>query len=209
MGAEQSDKQPLLVWVDCEMTGLDTVKDALVEIAVLVTDSELNVIGDGVDVVIKATPEQLAGMDEFVTKMHTDSGLIEKIPNGITVSEAEDLILKYLENAGVASGKSPLAGNSVYVDRMFIARDMPRLSGYLHYRTVDVSSIKELTRRWYPKVYFNSPAKTGNHRALGDIKDSIAELAFYRATVFVNHPGPDSAAIKEISKQINSELSSN
>ena len=209
MGAEQNDKQPLLVWVDCEMTGLDTVKDALVEIAVLVTDSELNVIGDGVDVVIKATPEKLAGMDEFVTKMHTDSGLIEKIPNGITVSEAEDLILKYLENSGVASGKSPLAGNSVYVDRMFIARDMPRLSGYLHYRTVDVSSIKELTRRWYPKVYFNSPAKTGNHRALGDIKDSIAELAFYRATVFVNQPGPDSAAIKEISKQINSELGGN
>ena len=209
MALEQNDKQPSLVWVDCEMTGLDTAKDVLVEIAVLVTDSELNVIGDGVDVVINATPEQLAGMDEFVTKMHTDSGLIKEIPNGITVSKAEDLILNYLESAGVVSGKSPLAGNSVYVDRMFIARDMPRLSGYLHYRTVDVSSIKELTRRWYPKVYFNSPAKTGNHRALGDIKDSIAELAFYRATVFVNHPGPDSAAIKEISKQINSELSSN
>ena len=209
MALEQNDKQPSLVWVDCEMTGLDTAKDVLVEIAVLVTDSELNVIGDGVDVVINATPEQLAGMDEFVTKMHTDSGLIKEIPNGITVSKAEDLILNYLESAGVVSGKSPLAGNSVYVDRMFIARDMPRLSEYLHYRTVDVSSIKELTRRWYPKVYFNSPAKTGNHRALGDIKDSIAELAFYRATVFVNHPGPDSAAIKEISKQINSELSSN
>ena len=205
----QSVKQPNLVWVDCEMTGLDTAKDVLVEIAVLVTDSELNIIGDGVDVVIKATPEQISNMDEFVTKMHTDSGLIKQIPNGISASEAEELILKYLENAGVASGKSPLAGNSVYVDRMFIARDMPKLSEYLHYRTVDVSSIKELTRRWYPKVYFNSPAKTGNHRALGDIKDSIAELAFYRKTVFVAAPGPESADIKQIAAQINGELTTN
>ena len=205
----QSVKQPNLVWVDCEMTGLDTAKDVLVEIAVLVTDSELNIIGDGVDVVIKATPEQISGMDDFVTKMHTDSGLIEQIPNGISVSEAEELILKYLESAGVLSGKSPLAGNSVYVDRMFIARDMPKLSEYLHYRTVDVSSIKELARRWYPKVYFNSPAKTGNHRALGDIKDSIAELAFYRKTVFVAAPGPESADIKQIAAQINGELTTN
>ena len=208
----QSVKQPNLVWVDCEMTGLDTAKDVLVEIAVLVTDSELNIIGDGIDMVIKATPEQISGMDDFVTKMHTDSGLIEQIPNGISVSEAEELILKYLESAGVLSGKSPLAGNSVYVDRMFIARDMPKLSEYLHYRTVDVSSIKELTRRWYPKVYFNSPAKTGNHRALGDIKDSIAELAFYRKTVFVAAPGPESADIKQIAAQIsesNGELTTN
>lgn len=198
-----AQKQPNLVWVDCEMTGLDTEKDVLVEIAVLVTDSELNIIGDGVDVVIKATAEQIAGMNEVVTKMHTDSGLMPEIPNGISVSAAEQLILKYLESAGVAPGKSPIAGNSVYVDRIFITRDMPKLSEYLHYRTIDVSSIKELTRRWYPKVYFNAPNKTGNHRALGDIKDSIAELAFYRKTVFVEQPGPQSADIKQIASEFN------
>ena len=196
---------PYLVWVDCEMTGLDTSKDVLVEIAVLVTDSELNIIGDGVDVVIKASPEQISDMNELVTKMHTDSGLITEIPNGIAVSDAENLILSYLESSGVIAGKSPLAGNSVYVDRIFITRDMPKLSEYLHYRTIDVSSIKELTRRWYPKVYFNAPAKTGNHRALGDIKDSIAELSFYRKTVFVDQPGPESANIKQIAAEFNGE----
>jgi oligoribonuclease len=203
-----ANEQPPLVWIDCEMTGLDTNKDVLVEIAVLVTDSELNVVGEGVDVVISTTTEQIAGMNEFVTKMHTESGLINEIPNGIPVSEAEELILKYLESSGVAAGKSPLAGNSVYVDRIFIARDMPKLSEFLHYRTVDVSSIKELARRWYPKAYFNAPAKIGNHRALGDIKDSIAELNFYRKTVFVEAPGLASHDIKQIAAQINGETSS-
>ena len=191
------------------MTGLDSSKDALVEIAVLVTDSDLNVIGDGIDVVIHASADDLAGMNEFVTKMHTDSGLIHEIPNGISPSAAEELILKYLESAGVTAGKSPLAGNSVYVDRIFIARDMPKLSEFLHYRTIDVSSIKELARRWYPKVYFNAPAKTGNHRALGDIKDSIAELSFYRKTVFLEQPGLDSGNIKQIAAQINGETATN
>lgn len=200
-----ANEYPHLVWVDCEMTGLDTINDVLVEIAVLVTDSEMNIIGDGVDLVIKATAEQISGMNDFVTKMHTDSGLISEIPNGVSVSEAEELILKYLDSAGVAPGKSPIAGNSVYVDRIFINRDMPKLSEYLHYRTVDVSSIKELTRRWFPKVYFNSPAKTGNHRALGDIKDSIAELSFYRKTVFVEQPGPQSADIKQIAAAFNGD----
>ena len=167
------------------MTGLDLTGDALVEIAVLVTDSDLNVIGDGIDVVIATTPEKLAGMNEYVTQMHTTSGLITEIPNGTTMSKAEDAILAYLETTGTIPGKSPLAGNSVSVDRNFIARDMPRLSEYLHYRTVDVSSIKELARRWYPKVYFAAPAKTGNHRALGDIQDSIAELAYYRSSLFI------------------------
>ena len=204
-----ANENPHLVWVDCEMTGLDTVNDVLVEIAVLVTDSQLNITGDGVDVVIKATPEQIAGMNDFVTQMHTDSGLLPEIPNGISVSEAEELILKYLDSAGVVAGKSPLAGNSVYVDRIFISRDMPNLSEYLHYRTVDVSSIKELARRWYPKVYFNAPAKTGNHRALGDIKDSIAELAFYQKTIFVNQPGPESADIKQIAAKFNGETCTN
>lgn len=203
-----ANEYPNLVWVDCEMTGLDTQNDVLVEIAVLVTDSDLNIIGDGVDLVIKATPEQISGMNEFVTKMHTDSGLINEIPNGVSVSDAENLILKYLESSGVAAGKSPIAGNSVYVDRIFISRDMPKLAEYLHYRTIDVSSIKELTRRWYPKVYFNAPAKTGNHRALGDIRDSIAELSFYRKTVFVDQPGPQSADIKQIAATFNGDTAS-
>ena len=176
---------PHLIWIDCEMTGLLLDKDVLVEIAVLVTDSELNVIGEGVDVVIKATPEQIAGMNEFVTEMHTASGLITEIPNGISLQEAEDQIIKYLEASETIAGKSPLAGNSVSVDRSFIARDMPRLSEYLHYRTIDVSSIKELARRWQPKIYFQAPAKTGNHRALGDIQDSIEELKYYRQTFFI------------------------
>ncbi len=181
-----ANEQPNLIWIDCEMTGLSLEKDVLVEIAVLVTDSDLNVIGEGVDVVIKASAEQLAGMNEFVTQMHTTSGLITEIPNGISVQEAEAKVIAYLESAATQPGKSPLAGNSVSVDRSFIARDMPLLNDYLHYRTVDVSSIKELTRRWFPKAYFAAPAKTGNHRALGDIQDSIAELAYYRHAVFIS-----------------------
>ena len=172
------------------MTGLSLQSDVLVEIAVLVTDSDLNLIGEGIDLVIKATPEQLAGMNEFVTQMHTSSGLITQIPEGITVEAAEDAILAYLESTGTAPGKSPLAGNSVSVDRNFIARDMPRLTEYLHYRTVDVSSIKELARRWFPKIYFAAPAKTGNHRALGDLQDSIEELKYYRTAIFIDALNP-------------------
>jgi len=183
-----ANEQANLIWIDCEMTGLSLEKDVLVEIAVLVTDSDLNVIGEGVDVVIRATAAQLAGMDDFVTQMHTTSGLITQIPNGITVEAAEALVITYLESTSTQSGKSPLAGNSVSVDRAFIARDMPLLNAYLHYRTVDVSSIKELTRRWFPKAFFGAPAKTGNHRALGDIQDSIAELAYYRQAVFIPAP---------------------
>ena len=180
-----ANEQPNLIWIDCEMTGLDLEKDVLLEIAVLVTDSDLNVIGEGIDLVIATTPEALAGMNEFVTQMHTNSGLITEIPTGTSVSAAEDQIIKYLESASTVAGKSPLAGNSVSVDRSFIARDMPRLNDYLHYRTIDVSSVKELARRWNAKVYFNSPAKTGNHRALGDIQDSIAELAHYRSNFLI------------------------
>ncbi len=176
---------PHLIWIDCEMTGLDLGNDALVEIAVLVTDSDLNVIGEGVDVVIRATQAQLDAMNDFVRQMHTSSGLITEIPSGISLSVAEEKILEYLKSVGTEPGKSPLAGNSVSVDRNFIARDMPKLNEYLHYRTIDVSSIKELARRWHPKTYFASPAKTGNHRALGDIRDSIAELAYYRQSLFV------------------------
>lgn len=194
-----ANDSPPLVWIDCEMTGLSLDSDVLVEMAVLVTDGELNLIGEGVDVVIHADATHVAGMNEFVTTMHTNSGLITEIPNGISVSAAEEQILAYLQSAGVQAGKSPLAGNSVSVDRNFIARDMPRLSEYLHYRTVDVSSIKELARRWHPRVYFNAPAKSGNHRALGDIKDSINELKYYREAIFLPAPGPD--ADKKLNKE--------
>ena len=189
---------PHLIWIDCEMTGLSLEKDVLVEIAVLVTDSDLNLIGEGIDLVIGTTPGQLAAMNDFVTQMHTDSGLITEIPNGISVEAAEDAILAYLETTGTIPGKSPLAGNSVSVDRNFIARDMPRLTEYLHYRTVDVSSIKELARRWFPKIYFAAPAKTGNHRALGDIQDSIEELKYYRSAIFIDplNPGQNPPAEK-------------
>ena len=180
-----ANEQANLIWIDCEMTGLSLEKDLLVEIAVLVTDSDLNVIGEGVDVVIKASVDDLAGMNDFVTAMHTASGLITEIPQGISIVEAELQVIAYLLECGIQPGKSPLAGNSVGVDRSFIARDMPALNDFLHYRTIDVSSIKELARRWYPKAYFASPPKTGNHRALGDIQDSIAELTYYRSAVFV------------------------
>lgn len=183
------------------MTGLSLEVDVLVEIAVLVTDADLNIIGEGVDVVVHADPVHLASMNEFVTQMHTTSGLMNEIPSGIAISDAEDLILTYLQASGVVSGKSPLAGNSVSVDRNFIARDMPRLNEFLHYRTIDVSSIKELARRWHPRIYFNAPAKSGNHRALGDIKDSINELKYYRQTIFVPSPGPESRVLREVAQK--------
>lgn len=179
-----ASENPPLIWIDCEMTGLSLESDALVEIAVLVTDAELNILGEGVDVVIATTPEKLTGMRDEVRAMHTESGLLEKIPTGVSIADAENLVLNFLQ-AHTAAGKSPLAGNSVGMDRNFIARDMPKLHEYLHYRTVDVSSIKELARRWYPKVYFSAPKKTGNHRALGDIKDSIEELRYYRTSIFI------------------------
>jgi len=176
---------PNLIWVDCEMTGLSIENDALVEIAVLVTDSQLNVLGEGVDLVIKASQEKIDGMNDFVREMHTASGLITEIPHGVSLEEASAQILEYLNKYAPGSGKSPLAGNSVYVDRLFIARDLPEIHAYLHYRTVDVSSIKELARRWHPRAYFAAPKKTGNHRALGDIRDSIDELDYYRSQIFV------------------------
>ena len=179
-----ANENPPLIWIDCEMTGLSLEKDALVEIAVLVTDAELNVLGDGVDVVIATSQEKLDQMRDEVRTMHQESGLLEAIPKGVSVSEAENLVIEYLKEF-TNPGKSPLAGNSVGMDRNFIARDMHSLNDYLHYRTVDVSSIKELARRWYPKVYFNAPKKTGNHRALGDIKDSIEELRYYRNSIFI------------------------
>ena len=175
-----------LIWIDCEMTGLNLPTDALVEIAVLVTDDNLNPVGDGVEVVIKPPASALAQMSDFVRQMHTDSGLLPLLEHGTTLSQAEELILEYLEKSGVPAGKAPLAGNSLWLDRNFIARDLPRVNQYLHYRSVDVSSIKEIAKRWYPKAYFAAPEKSGNHRALGDVRDSIAELAHYRASIFLD-----------------------
>lgn len=176
---------PNLIWVDCEMTGLEIDKDVLVEIAVLVTDSQLNILGEGVDLVIAASQESIDGMSDFVREMHTASGLITEIASGVSIEEASAQILEYLNKYAPGAGKSPLAGNSVSVDRTFIAKYLPEVNAYLHYRTIDVSSIKELARRWYPKIYFAAPKKTGNHRALGDIRDSIDELEYYRNSIFI------------------------
>jgi oligoribonuclease len=189
---------PPLVWIDCEMTGLDLGHDALIEIAALVTDDELNVLGDGVDVVIKPPDASLETMPDIVRTMHTTSGLLDELADGVTLEEAEARVLAYLREYVPEPGRAPLAGNSVATDRGFIARDLPALDAHMHYRIVDVSSIKELARRWYPRVYFNAPAKNGGHRALADIKESIAELRYYRAAVFVAQPGPDSDAAKAI-----------
>jgi oligoribonuclease len=187
-----------LVWIDCEMTGLDIERDALIEIACLVTDGELNLLDEGVDVIIKPPAEALAGMPEIVREMHTTSGLLDELPSGITLAEAQDIVLGYVRSHVAEPKKVPLCGNSIATDRWFIARDMPELDAYLHYRMVDVSSIKELARRWYPRTYFASPKKDGGHRALADIRESVQELRYYRAAVFVPQPGPDSATAREI-----------
>jgi oligoribonuclease len=187
-----------LVWIDCEMTGLDPKFDEIVEIACIVTDAELNELDEGITLVVKPGEESFAGMDDFVVNMHTVSGLIEEIPMGIALADAEQQVLAYVKTHVPEARKAPLAGSSVYVDRGFLANYMPELDAHLHYRLVDVSSVKELTRRWYPRVYFASPEKTGNHRALGDIRDSISELRFYRDAVFVPQPGPDTDAARAI-----------
>jgi oligoribonuclease len=190
-----------LVWIDCEMTGLDAARDALIEVACLVTDGELAVLGEGVSVVIKPTAEALEGMGDFVRTMHTSSGLLPELDSGLDMREAEDRILSYVKQH-VPEGKAPLAGNTVGMDRIFLERDMPTLTAWLHYRVVDVSSIKELARRWYPRAYFHAPEKTGGHRALGDIEDSIRELRYYRETIFVAPPGPDSDVARHAAETV-------
>lgn len=190
-----------IVWIDCEMTGLDLENDALIEVAALVTDFELNQLGDGVDVVIRPEPEALEQMGDFVRKMHTKSGLLEELEHGMSMEEAQALVLEYVMTHAPDAGKAPLGGNTVSTDRGFLERDMPQLAGHLHYRTIDVSSIKELSRRWYPRAYFNAPAKNGGHRALADIRESIAELRYYREAVFVEQPGPSSNEAQVIAKK--------
>jgi oligoribonuclease len=187
-----------LVWIDCEMTGLSLVSDALIEVAALVTDKDLNVLGEGVDVVIKPPAAAVAAMDPFVVEMHTKSGLLPELAAGLEMAAAEAIVLDYIRQFVPEAGKAPLAGNTIGTDRAFLARDMPALEGHLHYRNVDVSSVKELARRWFPRIFFCSPEKQGNHRALADIQESIEELRYYRETLFIPEPGPDRASLAVI-----------
>ena len=191
-----------LVWIDCEMTGLNVEKDCLVEIAVVVTDSELNVLDPGLDLVIKPNAESLKNMNDFVTEMHTTSGLINRFDEGHDLATAERMVLEYIQRWVTDPRQAPLAGNSIGTDRMFINRYMPTLDSFLHYRNIDVSSIKELTRRWFPKVYFQLPKKDGGHRALADILESIKELKYYRKTVFVDQPGPTTEESKAAAESL-------
>jgi oligoribonuclease len=193
----------LLVWIDCEMTGLDLGKDKLIEVAALVTDPELNVLGDGVDLVIHADDDALDAMPEVVREMHAKSGLTEEVRRStITMAEAEEAVLAYVREYVPNPRTAPLCGNSIATDRGFLTRDMPALDAHLHYRMIDVSSIKELCRRWYPRVYFGQPAKGLAHRALADIRESIRELEYYRRTIFVPLPGPDVDAAKAIAADL-------
>jgi oligoribonuclease len=193
----------VLVWIDCEMTGLDLARDALIEVAALVTDPDLNVLGDGVDVVIHVPDEVLGGMIELVRDMHARSGLTEAVrASTVTLSDAEDMIMEYVTKYVPTPRTAPLCGNSIATDRGFLARDMRRLDEHLHYRMIDVSSIKELCRRWYPRTYYGQPTKGLAHRALADIRESIRELDYYRNTVFVPGPGPDVEAAKQIAADI-------
>jgi len=191
-----------LVWIDCEMTGLNPEADCLVEVAVVITNSELEILDEGFDVVIKPREDSWQNMNDFVRNMHTESGLINEVADGVSLEEAEQLVLDYIKQFVPNAKEAPLAGNTIGTDRMFLNRYMPELDNFLHYRNIDVSSIKELTRRWYPRVYFQMPKKEGGHRALADILESIQELRYYREAVMVPLPGPTSDEAKQISARI-------
>ena len=198
-----------LVWIDCEMTGLDLGTDALIEVAALVTDGDLNVLGEGVDIVIAAPPAALESMGDYVRQMHTSSGLIDKLAIGTTVADAEALVLAYVREWVPEQRKAPLAGNTVGTDRMFLARDMPELERHLHYRNVDVSTIKELSRRWFSRAYHNAPRKAGNHRALADIQESIEELRYYREAVFIPAVARSNADLRDLARRHQGTLTGN
>ena len=187
-----------IVWIDCEMTGLSLEHDALIEVAALVTDYELEQVGEGIDLVIRPSDAALTQMNDFVRTMHETSGLLDVLAEGMSLEDAEEAVLTHVKELVPEAGKAPLGGNTVATDRAFLARDMPDLEGHLHYRMIDVSSIKELSKRWYPRAYFASPEKGGGHRALADITESVAELRYYREAVFRPQPGLESAELKEI-----------
>jgi len=200
MSEALAEKDDRIVWVDLEMTGLDPDRHVIVEVAALVTDAELNILDDGIDLVVHATDAELAEMDDFVTEMHGSSGLTEQIKaSTVTIEEAEEAVLGLVEKH-CGEHRPPLAGNSIATDRMFIRAQMPRLDAVLHYRMIDVSTVKELTRRWFPKAYYNQPDKGMAHRALADIVESIRELDYYRRSVFVPAPGPSSSEASESTK---------
>ena len=191
-----------LVWIDCEMTGLDITTDELVEVAVVITDYDLNPIDPGFSIVINPDKSALDNMNDFVREMHTKSGLIDEIPNGVTLADAEYAVLEYILRFVPTGQTAPLAGNTIGTDRAFINKFMPRVDAHLHYRSVDVSSIKELSKRWFPRAYFNAPSKDGGHRALADILESIRELDYYRKAVFVADPGPSTDEVQTISAAV-------
>ena len=194
-----------MVWIDCEMTGLDPERDCLVEVAVVITNDELEVLDEGLDIVIKPRPDSLANMNDYVRNMHTTSGLINEFEEGLDLADAEQIILEYIKRFVPDAKTAPLAGNTIGTDRMFLNRYMPELDAHLHYRNIDVSSIKELSRRWYPRVYFQMPKKSGNHRALADILESITELKYYRETVFVPLPGPTSEEAQKAAERVSTQ----
>ena len=204
-----SSENDRLVWIDCEMTGLDLEIDELVEIAVVITDFELRLVDPGFQVVIRASDAALDQMNDFVTNMHRTSGLSEEIPHGLPLAEAQAQTLAYIRRFVPQERKAPLAGNTIGTDRMFLAKYMPDVDHYLHYRNVDVSSIKELSRRWFPRVFFHAPSKDGGHRALADILESIRELEYYRRAVFVDQPGPSSDEAQSTSDAVVSEFAPN
>ncbi|QKE85393.1 oligoribonuclease [Arthrobacter sp. NEB 688] len=187
-----------IVWIDCEMTGLSLEADALVEVAALVTDFDLTVLGEGVDVVVRPPDAALEQMNDFVRGMHTTSGLLDELASGVPLEDAEAMVLDYVRQWVPEPGRAPLGGNTVATDRAFLARDMPALESHLHYRIIDVSSIKELSRRWFPRAYFSAPTKSGGHRALADIRESIAELRYYREAVFVTPPGRPTDELRDL-----------
>ncbi len=191
-----------LVWIDCEMTGLDVAVDQLVEVAVVITDFDLQIIDSGFNIVINPDQSALDNMGDFVRQMHESSGLLEAIPDGVPLATAHEAVLEYIRKFVPTAQHAPLAGNTIGTDRAFLARYMPLVDSHLHYRNVDVSSIKELVRRWMPRIYFNAPEKNGGHRALADILESIRELEYYRKAAFVAEPGPTTGEVQTISASV-------
>jgi oligoribonuclease len=195
-----------LVWIDCEMTGLDLSVDELVEVAVVITDYELQPVDPGLSLVIKPDQSALDNMGDVVTSMHTESGLLDEIPHGMSLADAEFRVLEYIQRFVPTGNQAPLAGNTIGTDRAFLNKYMPRVDAWLHYRSVDVSSIKELARRWFPRIYFNAPQKAGGHRALADILESIRELEYYRRAAFVPPPGPTTEQVQAVSAAVVDEF---